>query len=379
MDCLHKRTWAEISLANIAHNYRALRGLIGADCRFMGVVKADGYGHGAVPVARLLEELGAEYLSVACLDEALVLRDAGITLPILILGQTPVEFTDVLLERGITQSIFDPEQAKGFSAAAAARGARLKVHLKADTGMSRLGLVCPAERESETAAGMGVLKALPGLAMEGIFTHFANADADEAYTMEQLTRFLNLIDCLEAEQNMKFEIRHCAASGAVIHYPCTHLDMVRPGLALYGLYPDPGMEGLVDLRPAMALKSRVVSVKELPAGTPVSYGCTRVLERDSQVAVLPIGYADGLHRICSDRLPVLLRGRRTRVLGRICMDMCMIDVTEIPGARPGDVATLFGRDGSAFLPVEEMAELAGTISYEIICSPAGRVPRVYKE
>ncbi|MDD4715282.1 MAG: alanine racemase [Oscillospiraceae bacterium] len=377
MDCLHKRTWAEISLENIAHNYRAIRTLIGADCRFMGIVKADGYGHGAVPVARLLEGLGADYLAVACLDEATVLRDAGITIPILILGQTPAEFADTLLQYHVTQSIFELEQAKEFSDAAVARGKRLKVHIKADTGMSRLGFVCTRGRESEAAARIGALKEMPGLEMEGIFTHFANADADETYTMDQFTRFLNLIDCLDKEQNMKFKFRHCAASGAVINYPCTHLDMVRPGLILYGLYPTPEMEGIVDLRPGMSLKSRIVSVKDLEAGTPISYGCTRVLQRDSRVAVLPIGYADGLHRVCSDRLPVLLRGKRTKVLGRICMDMCMIDVTGIPEAKPGDIATLFGVDGEAFLPVEEMAGLAGTVSYEIICSPAVRVPRVY--
>jgi alanine racemase len=216
--------------------------------------------------------------------------------------------------------------------------------------------------------------ALPGLEAEGIFTHFANADGDEAYTMRQFTRFLDMLDVLE-RRGLRFPVRHCAASAATLNYPCTHLDMVRPGIALYGHYPDPSCAGLVTagLKPVMTLKTRVAFVKPLPAGTAVSYGCTRVLDRDSLVATLPVGYGDGFFRLFSDRLEVLVRGERARILGRVCMDMCMVDVTDIPGVRPGDVVTLFGEDK----PIEEGADLVGTIQYELLCDINPRVPRVY--
>lgn len=208
---------------------------------------------------------------------------------------------------------------------------------------------------------------------EGIYTHFANADGDEAYTMGQFTRFLELLSELEW-RGITFPIRHCAASAAVLKYPCTHLDMVRPGVALYGHYPDPSCEGLdgVGLRPVMALKTRVASVKAVPAGTPVSYGCTHVLERDAELAALTVGYADGLPRLCSDQLEVLIRGQRAPIVGRVCMDMCMADATGL-GAAPGDEVELFGEH----LPVEDAAALAGTIQYELLCAVSPRVPREY--
>lgn len=378
MDPIKTRTWAEISLDHIAHNYWELKRLIGADCRYLGVVKANSYGHGAIPVARLLQDLGADYFSVACLQEAIQLRKAGIKGPILIFGDTPIAFADALFEYGLTQTVYSMETAQALSQKARDWGKTLQIHIKVDTGMSRLGFLCQAGRAGEAAAQIAPIGALPGLHAEGIYTHFANADGDEAYTMDQFTRFLELIEALEREVHMNFEIRHCASSSAVIHYPCTHLDMVRPGLALYGLYPTEDAKKILDLRPAMELKSRIMAVRTLPEGAPVSYGCTHVMTRESRVAVLPIGYADGLHRTMSDRLPVLIRGRRAMQIGRICMDLCMVDVTDIPGVEEGDVATLFGRDGDAVLPVEEMADLAGTISYEMVCAPTSRVPRVYR-
>ena len=378
MNAQEKRTWAEISMQAIEENYRELRHLIGADCRFLGVVKANGYGHGAVPVAKRLEELGADYLAVACLDEAVALREAGISMPILILGITPLEFAPILLEYELTQTVADGETAKALSAFAKAAGKTLRVHIKVDTGMSRLGFYAAEGSEAQTAREIGQLKTLPNLHCEGIFTHFADADGSEEYTMAQFGKFLNLLDALEQQEHMVFEIRHCAASSAVINYPCTHLDMVRPGLALYGMYPAEDMDLIVKLRPAMSLKTRIAAVRRLPKGTPVSYGRTHVLERDSTLAVLPIGYADGLHRLCSNGIEVLIHGQRAKQMGRICMDLCMVDVTDIPDVVPGDTATLFGTDGEAVLPVEEMANQAGTISYELVCAPSARVPRVYR-
>lgn len=370
MEPTQMRTWAEIDLAALEHNYRALRSNLEPGCRFLGVVKANAYGHGAIPVAQKLEELGAEYLAVACLAEAVELRQAGIAAPILILGFTPPEFTGELIRRGLTQALVDLDAARAYSQAAQAAGKSLKIHVKADTGMGRLGFVGP-ERVADILAAC----ALPGLEAEGLFTHFADADGSEAYTMAQFTAFLDLRDAL-AEQGRRFEIVHCAASAATLRYPCTHLDMVRPGIALYGHYPDEGSVGLdgPGLRAVMTLKTRVAAVRELPAGASVSYGRTRVLSRPSRLAVLPLGYADGLHRLLSNGAEVLFPQGRAPILGRVCMDLCMADVTDLPGVRRGDVAEVFGQA----LPLEDKAETAGTISYELLTAVAKRVPRVYR-
>ena len=364
---------AIVDLATLRDNMAHLVDVVGgphSGTAVMGVVKADAYGHGAVPVARKLEELGAEYLAVACLAEARELREAGVRAPILLLGYTPTDCAEELLHYGLTQTVYDLESARAFSAAQAA-GRRLRIHVKADTGMSRLGWLCDEGHRTEAADAIAAVCALPGLEVEGIYTHFANADGDEAYTMGQFTRFLELLSELEG-RGITFPIRHCAASAAVLKYPCTHLDMVRPGVALYGHYPDPSCEGLDGLRPVMALKPRVASVKAVPAGTPVSYGCTHVLERDAELAALTVGYADGLPRLCSDRLEVLIRGQRAPIVGRVCMDMCMADATGL-GAAPGDEVELFGEH----LPVEDAAALAGTIQYELLCAVSPRVPREY--
>lgn len=362
------RTWAEISLGNLEHNYRALRACA-PDSRFLATVKANGYGHGAIPVARRLVELGADYLAVACLDEAVELREAGVTAPILILGGTPGQFAAELLRYDITQTVFDLSTAKEYSKAAAEAGKPMKVHIKADTGMGRLGF------SGENRVG-SIKEAyqLPGLDCEGLFTHFADADGSEEYTMGQFTDFLDLRDAL-AKEGITFKINHCAASAAMLHYPCTHLDMVRPGIALYGHYPDEGSVGLdgPGLIPVMTLKTRVAAVRTLPAGSCVSYGRTYVLSRESRLAVLPIGYADGLHRGLSNAMEVAFDGQRAPIVGRVCMDLCMADVTDLPQVKAGDVAEVFGKTLSA----EDKANVLGTISYECLTSISRRVPRIY--
>ena len=365
------RTWAEIDLDALAHNYRVLRGLA-PKSRFLGLVKANAYGHGAVPIAKKLEELGADMLAVACLDEAAQLRQAGITVPILCLGQTPPELAQELLNYDITQTVGDLTTGEALSSAAVRAGKKLKIHVKLDTGMGRLGFVCE-DGNPAALRDIEILCALPGLEPEGIFTHFADADGSEEYTALQERRFRDSVHTLRNDAHISFKIYHCAASAAVINYSGTHMDMIRPGIALYGYMPDPSMKN-PGLRPVMTVKSRIAAVRELSAGASVSYGRTATLERDSRIAVLPIGYGDGLPRILSNRLEVRIQGRLCPVLGRICMDMCMADVTGLPGVKAGDVAEVYG-DGLT----DRAAKQAGTISYELLCQLTPRVLRVYWE
>ena len=372
------RTWAEVDLDALAHNYRLLRGLA-PETRFLGVVKADAYGHGAVPVAKKLQALGADMLAVACLAEAVELRGAGITLPILCLGQTPVELAGDLLAYDVTQTVGDLETGEALSAAAEAAGKTLKVHVKVDTGMGRLGFVY-YEDDDEAAlerAGKEIesLCALPGLEPEGIFTHFANADGSEAYTKNQCARIYDVFGELWERGLHQFKIYHCAASAAVLNYSWTkvYMNMIRPGIALYGYVPDPSVRD-PGLKPVMTVKSRIAAVRALPAGAKISYGCTAALERDSKIAVLPIGYGDGLPRCLSNKLEVLIEDKLCPVLGRICMDMCMVDVTGLPEVRAGDIAVVYGPGLT-----QRAAQLAGTIPYELLCQLTPRVPRLYLE
>lgn len=339
----------------------------------MGVVKADAYGNGAVPVSRFFRELGAEYLGVSNLEEALQLRNAEIDLPILILGKTPAMFSDILADQKITQTITDLDYAQSLSHRLSGSGKRLKVHIKADTGMSRLGFMSygaiSAVDEIREAVG------LPGLIPEGIFTHFAESDApDRTYTELQYQRFCSVLEQLHP---VNFEIRHCCNSAAAIRYPEYGMDMIRPGIAVYGLLPSPEMKDLIDLKPVMELKTSVYQIKELEPEVTVSYGRTFKTKEKTKIAVLPIGYADGFSRLHSNHGEVLIHGQRARIVGRICMDMCMIDVTHIPGVRVGDVVTVFGRDGNGFIPMDELAEFEGTITYEVSCGISKRVSRIY--
>lgn len=373
-----KRTWAEIDLDAIRHNYRAMRKRLDKNTRFLGVVKADAYGHGAVPVARLLEEEGADYLAVACLDEAIALREADLKLPILILGITDPKYTPELMKYNITSALGSLQNAEEMSRLAIESGGRVKVHLKADSGMGRVGFTCHSGR-TPLEEMTKVLK-LPGLDIEGIFTHFATSDmpgVGDDYQAMQWKAFTELIEGLEKARGEAFAIRHCTNSGAMTGHPGTYLDMVRPGIALYGCYPSE-LTGGIDLRPAMSVRSRIVQIKEFEEGDSASYGRIWKASGKRQIAIVPIGYADGLHRVLSNKIEMLVRGKRVPQVGRICMDMCMLDVTEVPDAAVGDIVTLFGRDGDACIPVEEQAEKAGTISYELLCAMSPRVQRVYQ-
>ena len=364
------RTWAEISLENIKHNVRAIKAALPSDTRFLGVVKADAYGHGAVEVAGAILEAGGEYLAVACIDEAIKLRKAGISAPILILGITPPFFARELLEMNITQSVPTLEYAEALSARL--KGT-LKCHLKLDSGMGRTGFSC---REDSLVDIIKTLR-LPGLDFEGVFTHFAVSDEPEnKFTEEQFNRFMSTVECVEKEWGRSFELKHCANSGAVINFREYALDMVRPGLMTYGMYPA-GETGGIELRPAMSLKSMVYAISEHLPGDTISYGRSFTVEKPMRVAVIPVGYADGLSRCLSGKLEVIIKGQRCRQIGRICMDMCMVDITHIPDCDTGDTVTLIGRDGGEIITADELAEKQGSINYEVTCDVAPRVPRVY--
>ena len=376
-----KRTWAEVSLDNLEHNYRAIKNHIPEGCRFLGVMKADAYGHGAVPLSHALCELGAEYLAVSNLEEAIQLRRGGVRAPMLILGYTPASFADTMVFMDITQEVHSLEYAKELDTALAGTNYILNVHLKLDTGMTRIGFF--AYDHERTLPELLEVCGLPHLHVEGVFTHFCVADSkaqeDEAFTRTQYARFTAMLDALAAH-GIRPELRHCASSGATILYPELALDMVRPGIATYGHAPSEDAEGILNLRPLMTVRTTVAQLREIPAGTSISYGRTYTAERDMRVAVLPIGYADGLLRGLSGKVSFRIRGRMARSVGRICMDMCMVDVSEIPGIRVGDEAALFGYDtDGTLLPCERIAQQAGTISYEILCGISKRIPRIYMQ
>ena len=369
-----KRTWAEISLGNIRHNYHAIRAQLPEGCRFLGVVKADAYGHGAVRVSRLLQEEGADYLSVACLDEALELRQNGIDMPLLILGVTPAEYTAQLIEHDITQAVGSYELAEAFSREAERLGKTLRIHIKVDSGMSRTGFLASGTHFADCTRQIAAVCRMGGLDAEGIFTHFAVSDEsdedDVRYTEEQFALFCRVIDAVQADGAFRFRIRHCMNTGAAENYPAFALDMARPGLLLYG-YGD--VSGRFGLRPGMSLKTRILAIKDYDPGTAVSYGRRFVTARQTRMAVLGIGYADGLHRTLSSKCSFFLQGHAIPQCGNICMDMCMADVTDVPDAAVNDEVEIFGEHND----LEVLSAAAQTIPYELLCAVSKRIPRVY--
>ena len=370
-----RRTWAEINLDNLAFNYKKIREYIGENVKFLGVVKADAYGHGSVQVASKLQSLGADYLAVSSIDEAMELRVNDVTMPILILGHTPKEQVDRLISYDITQAVTCEAKAIEYNEEALRLGKTLKIHIKVDTGMSRLGYICEGDYFQHGVDGIVDACKLPGLEPEGIFTHFAVSDeAGEEYveyTKHQFELFTDIIDAVEKRIGMKFKIRHCANTGATVDYPETYLDMVRPGLLLYG-YGDYAKR--LGLKPIMTMKTTVSTIKIYPAGTKISYGGLFTTTKDrTRIGVVPYGYADGFFRSLSNKYSVMTSDGPAEVRGRICMDMCMIDLTDKPNVGVGSEIEIFGENN----PIERMAELAGTIPYEIVCAVSKRVHRVY--
>ena len=369
-----RRTWAEIDLDALAYNYRRLKVHIGDNVKFMGIVKADAYGHGSVQVSRCLQEAGADYLAVSSIDEAMELRSNGITMPILILGHTPRDQVPKLIENDITQTITCEAKAINYSNEAVKLGKTLKVHIKVDTGMSRLGYLCEGDFFEGGVKGIVEDCQMPGLDAEGIFTHFATSDEEGeealAYTQHQFQLFKDVIAAVEERWGKKFRLRHCANTGATARFPETHMDMVRPGLLLYG-YGEFARQ--LGLQPVMSLKSAIQTIKHYPADTKVSYGGIYKTSRKTRMGVLPYGYADGFLRSLSNKAIVMTSEGPARQCGRICMDMSMIDLTDKPSVGVGCEVEIFGKAN----PVEDMAAAAGTIPYELVCAVSKRVPRMY--
>ncbi|MDO4552207.1 MAG: alanine racemase [Bacillota bacterium] len=365
--------WAEIDLDNLVYNTEQIKKKVG-DRSIIGVVKADAYGHGSVEVSRVLMENGVSSLAVATLGEAVALRKAGFACPIIMLGLTPPLYAETIVEYGIMPVTASLSNATAISRAAVKWEKTVSVLIAVDTGMGRIGFLPGEDFPEEMAA----LAALPNLRVAGLFSHFATADeADKAYALEQTARFREFCDSAE-EAGVRAPQRILANSAAIMELPVSWYDAVRPGIILYGCYPSGQMDRKAfPLRPVMSVKAGVVQVKSVPAGTSVSYGRTFTTRRESLIATLPLGYADGYPRLLSNRGRVLIRGQFAPVVGNVCMDQFMIDVTDVPGVTEGDEAVLMGRQGGKEILADEIAALSGTINYEVVCGFGQRLPKVY--
>ncbi len=367
------RTWVEINLDALECNFDAVREALPENIKILAVVKANAYGHGAIGVAKFLEDK-ADYLAVAATDEALELRKNGINCPILILGHIPYGDYDNIVKYNITPTISDFYEAELLSKAAVKAGVTVPLHIAVDTGMNRIGFLINAESVKEIKE----INSLPNIKIEGVFSHFAAADIrDKIYTLKQVEKFDEFIKTLSAE-GVNAPIKHLYNSAAIADLEKKY-DMVRQGIILYGLKPSDEVEfnNINIPQPVMSMKTRVVQVKTLPEGESISYGCTYTTEKETRVATLCAGYADGVTRVLSNNGEVLIRGKRAKIIGRVCMDQFMVDVTDIPDVEAGDTATIFGSDGNETISVDEIAKKANTINYEIICNINSRVTRVY--
>lgn len=382
MQGIRKRTWAEINLDRAEWNYRQIRSAVRAESKVCCVIKANGYGHNAVRLAQLYESLGADYLAVSNLEEALQLRQGKVSLPILILGYTPPECAGVLARQDITQCVYSRTYGEALSQAAMSEGVRVRMHLKIDTGMGRIGFQHRGGR-SELPDALAVCR-LPSLLCDGIFTHFAVADEGtdgDAFTAQQYRCFIEAVNWLE-EHGVRFSLRHCANSAAIFDKPVieglpdVHLDMVRAGVVLYGLKPSGKVRNLPELRPVMALKSVISHIKTIEPGDTVSYGRTFTAETPRRIATVPIGYADGFWRLNSNGCKMLVRDQLFPLVGRVCMDQLMLDITDGRDLTVGDIVTVFG-DENGLCSADQIAAHTGTINYEVVCAVGERVPRFF--
>lgn len=368
-----RKTRAVVDLARIRDNLHALRSCVATGVRQMAVVKADAYGHGAVPVARAALETGAEWLAVATVAEGRELRAGGIAAPTLVLGPVTRQEAEAAVGHDLAVTVCTPAGAQHLAQAGQDRGTRARVHVKVDTGMGRLGV--PTEQAVEFIAG---LSTTPGLYLEGVFSHFASADeADLTFARHQLQCFTEVLAAL-AQRGIRIPLRHMANTAATLLLPASHLDLVRLGIGLYGLYPSAEVPRTVELQPALRWETRICHLKTVPAETPLSYGATFRTAGPSRIATLPVGYADGYPRLLSNRGRVLVNGQAAPVVGRVCMDMLLVDVTAIPGVNENTPVTLLGQDGDQEIRADHLAALCDTIHYEILCAIGKRIPRRYR-
>lgn len=377
---LKKRAWTEINLDALANNMKNIREYVCDGTEIMAVVKADAYGHGYCETAEVLLNNGADRLAVACIDEAIQLRKSGFSCPILILGYTDSKYAQELVTRGIIPSCYSYEFARAMSKAAVKLNKKAVIHIKIDSGMSRIGLRY-TEDESvnrETIDTILKMAVLPGIEIEGIFTHFSVADDnDDEYTKNQFNRFKTVCDRLKGN-GLDIPVKHCCNSAALIRFREMHMDMVRPGIILYGHKPSDFVDcGRLHLKPVMEFKAKVIYIKELEPDTSISYGRKYKTDCNRKIATIAVGYADGYSRILSGKAKVIAGGKLCDVVGNICMDQCMIDVTDVNNIAIGDDVILFGKSDDIELPVENLAEKMGTISYEILCNIGKRIPRIF--
>lgn len=367
------RVWADINLDAIYENLARTKKRIKAGTKIMAVIKADGYGHGAVPIAIVLDPLADSY-AVAALEEGVELREAGITKPILILGNTPPEQYEDLFRYDIMPAVFYYGMAEGISKEACRQGKQIKIHIKLDTGMGRIGFP-PTEPSLKELIKINGLK---GIIIEGCFTHFARADEENKdFTYEQINSYLDFLEKLK-RAGIKIRQRHISNSAGIIDIPEANLDMVRSGISSYGIYPSACVDKKnLLLEPAMSIRSRVSFVKEVEAGAGISYGSTYITEKTMRIATIPVGYGDGYKRALSSKGRILIKGKPAPILGRICMDQFMVDVTQIPNVKTGDLVTLLGRDKEECITVEELSQLSDSFPYEFVCDIGKRVPRVF--
>ena len=364
-----RQVWAEVNLQTLKENYFKLQAYTRSE--MMPIVKADAYGHGVIPVVKTLIACGTERYGVALLEEALEIKAVFPDLTVMVIGATDLDKSDILVREGIIPAIFQLSQAQALSEAAVKQNRTAILHIKIDTGMNRIGF-----KERDFADIMKIA-ALPNLFVEGIFTHFATSDIrDLSFAREQLNRFQSLYVKLK-KAGLTIPIRHAANSAAILQFPESHFELVRPGISLYGLTPSSQIGSAVGLEPVMSWKAKVSHVKNIKTGESVSYGRTFQAAYPTRVATIPIGYADGLRRALSNQGEMLIHGKRSTMIGRICMDQTMLEVTKIPGVQVGDVVTILGKDGYDQITATEMADWIGTISYEVVCGISKRVPRVY--
>ena len=375
-----QRAWVEIDLDAIMHNLKTIKEHLGGKAKMMAVVKADGYGHGATEVAKTALESGADWLGVALVDEAIQLRKADIDAPILILGKVSGKCVGELFKYNITPCVADVEFARVLSEEAIKRNQKINVHIKIDTGMSRIGFLYNEniETQGKTIADICEVSKLSGIEIEGAFTHFALADSyEKEYTDMQYSRFCDLMEKL-SEKGIEIPLKHVSNSAATVNFPQMKMNMAREGIMTYGLKPSDETDcEKLNLIPAMTFKTRITHVKEVEEGTRISYGGIYKADRKKVIATLGVGYADGYSRLLSDKAEVVVKGKKVKQTGRICMDQCMIDVTEVNNINIGDEVILFGGGRDAEVSADDVAGLLGTINYEVVCMVAKRVPRVY--